>query len=164
MRIAPSLQVTVTERQQLAQWARGRRTPARLVLRAHIILLAAEGHDNQHIAAALDTSRQTVGLWRHRFATQRLPGIAQDAPRGGRPPKARQALISRILNTTTHTTPPAATHWSPRTLARHLRTNPTFVQRVWTAHGLQPPTESGPLSSAGIRTSRTNWRTWWACI
>ncbi|MEP6936332.1 MAG: IS630 family transposase [Nitrospirota bacterium] len=138
MRIAPSIQVTATERQQLVQWARGRRTPARLVLRATIMLLAAEGHDNQHIAAALDTSRQTVGLWRQRFATQRLGGLAQDAPRGGRPPKARQALTARVLTTTTQTTPHAATHWSTRTLARHLRTNPTFVQRVWTAHGLQP--------------------------
>ena len=87
MRIAPLIQVTEPERQQLAQWARGRRTPARLVLRAKIILLAAEGHDNQHIATALGTSRQTVGLWRHRVATQRLPGLAQDSPRGGRPPK-----------------------------------------------------------------------------
>ncbi len=120
MRIAPSLQVTETERQQLAQWARGRRTPARLVLRAKIALLAAAGHDNQHIAAALGTSRQTVGLWRRRFAAQRLPGLAQDAPRGGRPPKARQALTARILKTTTQTRPPAATHWSTRTLARHL--------------------------------------------
>lgn len=50
MRIAPSLQLTAPERQQLAQWARGRRTPARLVLRAKIALLAAEGHTNQHIA------------------------------------------------------------------------------------------------------------------
>ncbi len=33
---------------------------------------------------------------------------------------------------------PAATQWSTRTLARYLHTNPTFVQRVWTAHGLQP--------------------------
>ena len=80
MRIAPSIQVTEPERQQLTQWARGRRTPARLVLRAKITLLAAEGHDNQHIATTLDTSRQTVGLWRYRFATQRLPGLAQDAP------------------------------------------------------------------------------------
>jgi transposase len=88
MRIAPSLQLTEPERQQLAQWARGRRTPARLVLRAKIALLAAEGHPNQHRAVALGTSRQTVGLWRQRFATQRLPGLAQDAPRGGRPPKA----------------------------------------------------------------------------
>lgn len=138
MRIAPSLQLTEPERQQLAQWARGRRTPARLVLRAKIALLAAEGHDNQHIAVALDTSRQTVGLWRHRVTTQRLPGLAQDAPRGGRPPKPRQALIARILQITTQTKPPAATHWSTRTLARHLGTNSTFVQRVWTAHGLQP--------------------------
>lgn len=138
MRIAPSIQLTELERRQLAQWARGRQTPARLVLRAKIVLLAAAGHDNQHMAVVLDTSRQTVGLWRHRFATQRLSGLAQDAPRGGRPPKARQALIRRILKTTTQTTPPAATHWSTRTLARHLRTNPTFVHRVWTTHGLQP--------------------------
>lgn len=138
MRIAPSLQLTVPERQQLAQWARGRRTPARLVLRAKIALLAAEGHTNQHIAAALHTSRQTVGLWRHRVVTQRLPGLAQDAPRGGRPPKPRQALIARILKTTTQVPPPAVTHWSTRTLARHLRTNAALVQRVWTAHGLQP--------------------------
>lgn len=138
MRIAPLIQVTEPERQQLAQWARGRRTPARLVLRAKIILLAAEGYDNQHIATALGTSRQTVGLWRQRFVTQRLSGLAQDAPRGGRPPKARQALTARILKTTTQTKPPAATHWSTRSLARHLHTNPTFVQRVWTSHGLQP--------------------------
>lgn len=155
MRIALSIQVTESERQQLTQWARGRRTPARLVLRAKITLLAAEGHDNQHIATALDTSRQTVGLWRYRFATQRLPGLAQDAPRGGRPPKARQALTARILKITTQPTPPAATHWSTRTLARHLHTNPTFVQRVWTSHGLQPHRVQ-PLSSARIRTSKTS--------
>ena len=138
MRIAPSIQVTDTERRQLEQWTRGRRTPARLVLRAKITVLAADGHDNHHIAVVLGTSRQTVGLWRQRFATQRLSGLAQDAPRGGRPPKARHALIARILKTTTQTKPPGATHWSTRTLAQYLRTNPTFVHRVWAAHGLQP--------------------------
>ena len=101
-------------------------------------LVGRRGHDNQHSAVALDTSRHTVGRWRHRVATQRLPGLAQDAPRGGRPPKARQALIARMLKTTTQTTPPGTTHWSTRTRARHLRTNPTFVQRVWTAYGLEP--------------------------
>ena len=157
----PSIQVTATERQQLEQWTRGRRTPARLVLHAKITLLAAEGHDSQHIAVALSTSRQTVGLWRHRFVTQRLSGLAQDAPRGGRPPKARQALIARILHTTTHTTPSAATHWSTRTLARHLRTNPTLVHRVWTAHGLHPHrVRTFKLS----RDPHFHWWMWWACI
>ncbi len=102
MCVAPSIQVTEPARQQLTQWARGRRTPARLVLRTKITSLAAEGHDNQHSATALDTSRQTVGLWRHRFTTQRLPGLAPDAPREGRLPKVRQALTTRILKTTDH--------------------------------------------------------------
>ena len=51
-------------------------------------------------------------------------------------PKPSQALIARIL-TTTQVRPPAPTHWSTRTLARYLHTNSAFVQRVWTAHGLQ---------------------------
>ena len=138
MRIAPSFQLTKTEQTQLEQWARGRRTPARLVLRAKIALLAAERHQNQHIATVVGSSRPTVGLWRQRFATHRIAGITQDAPRGGRPPKTRQALQERIVTTTLHTPPPAATHWSLRTLAQYLGTNPSLVQRVWKAHGLKP--------------------------
>ena len=138
MRRAPSLHLTDAERTQLQQWARGRRTPARLMLRATIVLLAADRQENRHIATAVGTSRQTVGLWRQRFATHRLTGIVQDAPRGGRPPQARQALAARIVKTTTQTSPRAATHWSLRTLAQHLGTNPALVHRVWKAHGLKP--------------------------
>lgn len=138
MRRAPQLQMTADERTQLQQWARGRRSPVRLAQRAKMILLAAEGYENQHIATAVGTSRQTVGLWRARFATQRLAGIEHDAPRGGRPPRRRQVLEAQILHATTQTRPSAATHWSTRTLAHHLGTNPTLVQRVWHAHGLKP--------------------------
>ena len=59
-------------------------------------------------------------------------------PAVGGPPKPRQALIARMLTTTPQVAPPAATHWSTRTLARYLGTNSAFVQRVWAAHGLQP--------------------------
>ncbi len=138
MRLAPSLDLTDVERTQLQQCARGRRTPARVVLRAKIVLLAADRQENRHIAALLGTSRQTVGLWRQRFATHRLAGIVHDAPRGGRPPHAWQALEARIVKTTMHTLPHVATHWSLRSLAQHLGTNPTLVHRVWKAHGLKP--------------------------
>ncbi len=138
MRIAPHIELTDDERVLLQQWARGRRTPVRLALRAKMMLLAADGQENRHIAAAVGTSRQTVGLWRERFAAHRVAGIARDAPRGGRPPQRRQALQAHILKTTTQTRPPAATHWSLRTLARHLGTNSTMVHRVWKAHGLKP--------------------------
>jgi transposase len=54
------------------------------VIRAKIVLLAAEGLSNDVIAARLDTPRQIVSKWRKRFALARLPGLDAQ-PRGGRP-------------------------------------------------------------------------------
>jgi hypothetical protein len=106
MRRAPQRHGTDDEHTQLQHWAKGRRTPVRLGLRAKIILLAVAGHDNHDIATAVQVSRQTVGLWRRRFAVRRLAGIGRDAPRGGRPPQRRQALEAQILHATTQTRPP----------------------------------------------------------
>ena len=47
-------------------------------------LLAAEGLDNDEIAARLDTRREIVSKWRKRFFEQGLPGL-EERPRGGRP-------------------------------------------------------------------------------
>ena len=71
-RIAPHIELRDEERSQLTRWARGRRTPARLVLRAQIVLVAPEGRDTHDIAVLLGTSRQTVGRWRQRFAALEL--------------------------------------------------------------------------------------------
>ena len=54
------------------------------VIRAKIVLLAAEGLSNDVIATRLDTPRQIVSKWRKRFALARLPGL-EAQPRGGRP-------------------------------------------------------------------------------
>ena len=81
MRIALHVDVTEDERGVLMRWAHGRRTPARLILRAKIILLAAAGHENRDITTQLGTSRQTVGLWRHRSHV--LPGVRGAAVVGG---------------------------------------------------------------------------------
>lgn len=54
------------------------------VVRAKIVLMAAEGLANVEIAARLDTSPQVVHRWRKRFFEQRLEGL-QDAARSGRP-------------------------------------------------------------------------------
>jgi hypothetical protein len=54
------------------------------VIRAKIVLLAAQGLSNDVIAARLDTPRQIVSKWRKRFAFARLPGL-EAQPRGGRP-------------------------------------------------------------------------------
>jgi hypothetical protein len=54
------------------------------VVRAKMILLAAEGLPNDQIAARLDTRREIVSLWRKRFFEDRLAGL-EERPRPGRP-------------------------------------------------------------------------------
>lgn len=54
------------------------------VLRAKMILLAAEGLPNDQIAARLDSRREVVSLWRKRFFEDRLAGL-EERPRPGRP-------------------------------------------------------------------------------
>ena len=138
MKHARQITLTDDERKTLKRWTRGRRTPARLVLRAKIVLLAADGIMNKDIAESLKTARKTVSLWRTRFAERRLAGIEKDSPRGGRPPEARTRIAHAIIEKTTREKPADATHWSTRTLAKALGTSSAMVQRVWTANGLQP--------------------------
>jgi transposase len=138
MRVAKAITLTEQERVTLSKWARGRSTPARLVLRARIVLAAAEGRENQEIATQLGCTRRTVGTWRNRFATERLAGIEQDAPRGGRTPSVRGAKEAEIIRKTTQETPPQATQWSTRSMAAALGVSKDTVQRVWRDHGLKP--------------------------
>jgi transposase len=138
MRIAQVVVISDEDRRTLQRWSRGRSVPARLVLRANIVLLAAAGRLNKDIAAELNTGMKTVCLWRNRFAASGLVGIEKDAPRGGRPGTKRAVLAEKIIRKTTTETPAAATQWSTRTLAAHLGTSPTMVQRVWKANRLQP--------------------------
>jgi transposase len=138
MRVAVPIKLTEKERATLTRWSRGRSTPARQVLRARIVLMAADGRLNQEIVAALATDAQTVKRWRTRFAEKRLAGIVKDAPRGGRKPTAREQMAPTIVRKTTREKPRNATHWSTRSLAKELGTSHSMVQRVWKAAGLKP--------------------------
>ena len=56
--------------------------PYREVVRARIVLYAAQGLRNDEIAARLDTPRQIVSKWRKRFFEQRLDGLEEQERRG----------------------------------------------------------------------------------
>jgi len=58
--------------------------PYFIVVRAKVILLAAEGYSNDEIALRLNTRREVVSMWRKRFFEQRLQGL-EELPRPGRP-------------------------------------------------------------------------------
>ncbi|OOK78242.1 helix-turn-helix domain-containing protein [Mycobacterium pseudokansasii] len=79
------LTLTDAERTELKARARRYTSPYSDVVRARIVLYAAQGMGNDEIAARLDTPRQVVSKWRKRFFDERLAGLT-DLPRGGRPP------------------------------------------------------------------------------
>jgi hypothetical protein len=79
------IDLTHHEKRTLESRARKYTLPYFEVLRARMILLAAEGLRNDEIAAALSVGRDVVSLWRKRFFHQRLAGL-EERPRLGRPP------------------------------------------------------------------------------
>lgn len=138
MRVAVQVVLSKEEREELERLARGRRVPARVVERARIVLLAAEGKQNQEIARFCGVTRRTVSLWRQRFVEKRVNGILKDAPRAGRKPRISEEVIREIVRKTTQETPEGRTHWSTRSLAKVMGLSPRTIGRVWNRHGLKP--------------------------
>jgi transposase len=137
-RAAAAIVLSPEERATIDMWAKGKRFPLRLVQRAKIIQMAADGTTNQDIAAKLQTTRPTVQLWRDRFLALRLNGLEKDAPRPGRLPKISEEKIAEIVAATLHTKPSNATHWSTRTMAAAQGISEKAVRRIWKQHDLKP--------------------------
>ena len=138
MRTAAPILLSSEERSVLATWAHGRRFPLRLVQRARIVQMAADGVLSQDIARDLDISRPTVQLWRERFLSLRLEGLEQDAPRPGRIPSIPEKTVRAVIKATLHTTPPNATHWSTRSMAKAHGLSQATIRRIWNQHHLKP--------------------------
>ena len=78
VRVAPIVDLTNEERATLEQMSRGRTTEARLVLRAKLVLAAAEGKFNKDIAIERGTGRKAVSMWRRRFVEGRVVALEKD--------------------------------------------------------------------------------------
>jgi transposase len=139
MRVAPTITLSREQRDELTTLARARSAqPARIVQRAKIVLLAADGLQNKEIAQRVGTSRFLVARWRERFVELGITGIEKDAPRPGRTPTIGPTKVREIVRKTTRERPPNATHWSQRTMADATGVSPASVARVWKVHGLKP--------------------------
>lgn len=137
-RIAETIILTEKERTIINEWAKSKTLPIRIVQRARIIQMATQNYENIQIASKLGMSHPTVQLWRDRFLSFRLPGLEKDAPRPGRIPKVSHKKVMAIVNATLHTTPPDATHWSTRTMAKTQGVGHATIQRIWKQYNLKP--------------------------
>src|SRR5882672_5037031 len=124
------------QRSELNRLVKAPSTPQKIVWRARIALLAAEGKDNDEIAAELDTSRVTVGLWRQRVLDLGLAGL-EEVPRPGRPVQVDNARVRKVLTEVVQP-PKGRARWSCRSMARHSGLSPSTVQRLWAANDLKP--------------------------
>jgi hypothetical protein len=141
MKVAEPILLSPEERTKLDTWASARSMPFRIVQRAKIIQMAANGVLSQDIAQQLHISRPTVQLWRQRFLSLRQTGLEKDAPRPGRLPRIPQKKVNAIVEATLHTTPANATHWSTRSMAKAQGISEATVRRIWKT--TQPQTASG---------------------
>ncbi len=135
---APKLVLDSCERRHLLAVSDNRSTPRGIVLRAQIVLGAADGIANHELARRLSTSVPTVLLWRRRYETGGLARILEDLPRSGRPKQISEQQETAIVDATIRTTPKHATHWSVRSMAAAQKVSPATVQRIWKKHKLQP--------------------------
>jgi len=108
----------------------------RLVVRARIVLLSAEGQADGAVAAQVGVNRHTVRLWRQRFGEEGFAGLA-DAPGRGRKPyldaQIKQAIVTGAVQPPAH-----RTRWSCRSMARAQKVSASTVQRLWHSNDIQP--------------------------
>ena len=79
-----TITLTSGEKRALEQIARKYTSPYHQVVRAKIVLMAAQGLRNDQIATRVSLPRQIVSKWRKRFFEERLEGL-ENLPRAGPP-------------------------------------------------------------------------------
>lgn len=106
-------------RQQLWRTARSVRAEARAVIRAKIVLAAADGTANAGIAVDLAIGVDMVRKWRGRFVACGLAGLA-DARRAGRPRSHGADVRVRVVAAATSVPFGPESTWSHRRIAEYL--------------------------------------------
>src|SRR4029077_567753 len=121
----------------LLHWMRSTKTEQRMVERARVILLAANGLNGKEIAARMETRTARVSKWLRRFAEDRIAGLL-DAPRPGeKRRKYNPATEERILKALDEPPPAGYSRWNGRLLAEHLgQVSKDQVWRVMRKHHL----------------------------
>lgn len=130
--------VSPPEQAPLEPIVRQGKTPQNVAARARIVLMRANHEPPSDVAAALHVSRMTVRLWADRFVADGLPGLVRDATRPGRRKQITPEHVQAIVEATLRTRPPAATHWSSRTLAKAQGVSDGTIRKIWRQPRLQP--------------------------
>jgi transposase len=137
-RAAAPLAISDGQREVLEGLASSRAAAYRLVQRAQVLLLAADGVSNSEISEVAGVSRPTVLAWRAQFEKDGLVGFGEVAKGRGPKPSISDEKVAEIVDLTLHSKPEGETHWSCRSMASKVGVSSASVQRIWSARGLKP--------------------------
>jgi transposase len=132
------IQLAPGDRDRLGALIANGNTPQKHTRRAGIVLLAGDGVGTDEIQRRLDVSKPTIRRWRTRYVEAGVDGLCRDKTRPPGKAPLGAAVVNRVLAKTKTETPPDATHWSLRTMAKAMGIAPSSVQAIWKAHGLKP--------------------------
>jgi len=132
------LYVSPANRSRLEAIVADRNSSSKAVWRAKIVLATADGLGTNAIMRRTGKSKPCVWRWQERYIMEGVDGLLRDKsrPPGKKPLSA--AIKRKVLAKTASQTPPAATHWSVRTMAAEMGISHTSVQRIWAEAGLKP--------------------------
>jgi transposase len=110
----------------------------KIVKRARIVLMTAEGHGTVAIMRAVGVTKTTVWRWQAYFAKAGVAGLikGRSKPPGKKP--LSEEIRLRVVEKTMKERPANATHWSVRSMAAAMGISHTSVQRIWREYGLKP--------------------------
>ena len=138
VRMKTDIKVTTEDRARLERLVADRNTPAKVLWRSRIVLATADGEPVKAICRTTGKSKPCVWRWQKRFAEEGVDGLMRDKTRPpGRKPLPAD-LKAKVLAKTARETPPDATHWSVRMMAKAFAISHTSVQRIWREAGLKP--------------------------
>jgi hypothetical protein len=124
------------DRARLEGWVAGRNTPHKLVWRARIVLMWAQGAGVTETVRATGKTKRTAYRWRDRYVARGVAGLERDATRPGRKPPLDAATIERVVTMTLNEKPPGGgartgrcARW-PRRSASAIRACSAFGLRM----------------------------------
>jgi hypothetical protein len=138
MRTGIIVEVSATDREQLAAIVADRNAPQKHVWRAHIVLLTADGWGTAEIMRCTGTSKRQFGAGRSGFMTDGIKGLLRDKTRPSRIPPLAAAVEQSVVARTLADPPGETTHWTAAAMAQGNGISVSSVQRIWRQHGLRP--------------------------
>ncbi|WP_160173297.1 helix-turn-helix domain-containing protein, partial [Chloroflexus sp. MS-G] len=114
--------MTLTEKERLSllDLLKKGEVKARMVTRARILLLSAEGATDQSIAEVLKVNPQTVRNIRKRFGEEGLEAALQERPRPGAQPKLDSKQEAFLIALACSAPPEGRERWTMQLLADRL--------------------------------------------